>query len=191
MKLKEPCLILENRETEKEAKEEITSEDTTNSESEAIPILNQSKIEAKETEEISEIEAKMFVKDEKDLKEVNIKETKNEIVDKTDKIDVKVDKKDKSYTEEECLNALNETKGDSFIDATSSSSPLSTSLPETAALLISLSVNTMPETDKKTVDVIADNLFEVSVALDQASTVAKFLPDTDHGLAISSSCRVN
>ena len=120
MKSKEPCLILENRETEKEAKEEITSEDTTNSESEAIPILNQSKIEAKETEEISEIEAKMFVKDEKDLKEVNIKETKNEIVDKTDKIDVKVDKKDKSYTEEECLNALNETQGDSFIDATSS-----------------------------------------------------------------------
>ena len=47
MKLKEPCLILENRETEKEAKEEITSEDTTNSESEAIPILNQSKIEDK------------------------------------------------------------------------------------------------------------------------------------------------
>ena len=45
----------------------------------------------------------MFVKDEKDLKEVNIKETKNEIVDKTDKIDVKGDKKDKSYTEQECL----------------------------------------------------------------------------------------
>ena len=90
-----------------------------------------------------------------------------------------MDKKDKSYTEEECLNALNETKGDSFIYATSSSSPLSTSLPETAALLISLPVNTLPETDKKTVDVIADNLFEVSVAIDQATTVAKFQQDTD------------